>query len=169
MARARAWVLVMRQHYGAQATSPPKSSLASADDCVTKPFSIHELMGRIEAAIRRTTTSLLEIPSAILIDDIELDPARRLVRKAHQVIRLTPKEFDLLYYLMAHSGLPITHAKLLRAVWGAEYGGELEYLPTFVRGLRKKLEDDPASPQYILAGPYIGYHFKEPENGGQAR
>jgi two-component system KDP operon response regulator KdpE len=81
---------------------------------------------------------------------------------------LTPKEFDLLHYLMAHGGLPITHAKLLHAVWGAEYGGELEYLRTFVRGLRKKLEDDPASPQYILTEPYIGYRFKEPENGGQA-
>jgi two-component system KDP operon response regulator KdpE len=126
-------------------------------------------MGRIEAAIRRATTSLLEIPSTIVIDDIELDPARRIVRKAHQVVRLTPKEFHLLHYLMAPGGLPITHAKLLHAVWGAEYGGELEYLRTFVRGLRKQLEDNPASPQYILTEPYVGYRFKEPENRRQAR
>ena len=95
------------------------------------------------------------------IGNIELDPARRLVRKSGEPVHLTPKEFDLLRYLMAHAGLPITHARLLHAVWGPEYGGELEYLRTFVRQLRKKLEDDPAEPAYLLTDSHIGYRFAE--------
>jgi two-component system, OmpR family, KDP operon response regulator KdpE len=101
--------------------------------------------------------------SAISIGDIELDPERRVVRKARQAVSLSPKEFDLLHYLMKHAGLPVTHARLLKAVWGEEYGQELEYLRTFVYHLRKKLEDDPAHPQYLLTEPYLGYRFREPE------
>src|SRR5215471_12497866 len=89
--------------------------------------------------------------------------ARRLVRKAHEAVHMTPKEFDLLYYLMSHAGLPITHMKLLQAIWGAEYGRELEYLRTYVHNLRQKLEDDPASPQYLLTEAHVGYRFREPE------
>jgi DNA-binding response OmpR family regulator len=99
--------------------------------------------------------------SVIRIGNIELDPARRLVRKNRVLIRLTPTEFDLLHYLMVHAGLPMTHARLLGAVWGAEYGGELEYLRTFVRQLRKKLEDDPAEPKYLLTDPHYGYRFAD--------
>jgi two-component system KDP operon response regulator KdpE len=136
---------------------------AGADDYVTKPFSIPELTARIRTAIRRSATSLMEVADSILIGDIELDPVRRTVRKAGELVRLTPKEFDLLHYLMAHAGLPITHARLLHAVWGAEYGGEREYLRTFIHELRKKLEDDPASPQYLLTEAYVGYRFREPD------
>jgi two-component system KDP operon response regulator KdpE len=98
-----------------------------------------------------------------------MDPARRLVRKAGEAVHLTPKEFDLLRYLMAHAGLPITHARLLHAVWGPEYGGELEYLRTFIRQLRKKLEDDAAEPAYLLTDSHIGYRFAEakPEPVGE--
>ena len=78
--------------------------------------------------------------SAIRIGNIELDPARRLVRKDSILVRLTPTEFDLLYYLMLHAGLAMTHARILRAIWGVEYGGELEYLRTYIRHLRRKLE-----------------------------
>jgi len=99
--------------------------------------------------------------SVIRIGNIELDPARRLIRKNRVLIRLTPTEFDLLHYLMVHAGLPMTHARLLGAVWGAEYGGELEYLRTFVRQLRKKLEDDPAEPKYLLTDPHYGYRFAD--------
>ena len=98
---------------------------------------------------------------AIRIGNIELDPVRRLVRKNSVLVRLTPTEFDLLHYLMVYAGLPMTHARLLRAVWGLEYGGELEYLRTYVRQLRKKLEDDPAEPKYLLTDTHYGYRFAE--------
>ncbi len=77
-------------------------------------------------------------------------------------MRLTPKEFDLLHCLMANAGMPMAHAKLLRAVWGPEYGNELEYLRTFVRQLRLKIEDDPSHPVYLLTDAYLGYRFCEP-------
>jgi two-component system KDP operon response regulator KdpE len=143
---------------------------AGADDYITKPFNIRELAARIRAAVRRSSTSPVDPDGVIRIGNIELDPARRLVRKADEPVHLTPKEFDLLRYLMAHAGLPITHARLLHAVWGPEYGGELEYLRTFVRQLRKKLEDDPAEPAYLLTDSHIGYRFAEarPEPGERA-
>ena len=134
---------------------------AGADDYITKPFNIRELAARIRAAIRRSSASKADPDAVIRIGNIELDPARRLVRKASEPVHLTPKEFDLLRYLMAHAGLPITHLRLLHAVWGPEYGGELEYLRTFVRQLRKKLEDDPAEPLYLLTDSHIGYRFAE--------
>jgi two-component system KDP operon response regulator KdpE len=134
---------------------------AGADDYITKPFRIRELAARVRAAVRRSSLSHADPDAPIQIGDIELDPARRLVRKAGDPVHLTPKEFDLVRYLMAHAGLPITHARLLRAVWGPEYGGELEYLRTFVRQLRKKLENDPAEPEYLLTDSHIGYRFAE--------
>ena len=134
---------------------------SGADDYVTKPFSIRELAARIRAAIRRSQTSR-NLPEALIeIGEIKLDPQRRLVRKAGENVRLTPKEFDLLHYLMSHAGLPVTHARLLQAVWGPEYGGELEYLRTFIHQLRKKLEDDSARPVYLLTDSHIGYRFAE--------
>ena len=142
---------------------------AGADDYITKPFHIRELAARIRAAVRRSSAGQVDPNAIIRIGSIELDPARRAVRKASEPIHLTPKEFDLLQYLMIHAGLPITHVRLLRAVWGPEYGGELEYLRTFVRQLRKKLEDDPAEPVYLLTDSHIGYRFTEarPETTGE--
>ncbi len=134
---------------------------AGADDYITKPFTVRELAARIRAAVRRSSASHVDPAASIRIGDIELDPARRLVRKAGETVHLTPKEFDLLHYLMSHAGLPIMHARLLHAVWGPEYGGELEYLRTFVRQLRKKLEDDPAEPSYLLTDSHVGYRFAE--------
>jgi two-component system, OmpR family, KDP operon response regulator KdpE len=133
---------------------------AGADDYITKPFSIGELVARLRSAVRRSATTLLDSAAPILIGDIELDPSTRIVRKGGSVLRLTPKEFDLLHYLMVHPGQPVAHAKLLRAVWGPEYGQELEYLRTFTSQLRKKLEDDPSSPQYLLTEPHFGYRFR---------
>jgi two-component system KDP operon response regulator KdpE len=142
---------------------------AGADDYVTKPFNVRELAARIRAAVRRSALSQADPDAPIRIGSIELDPARRLVRKAGETIHVTPKEFDLLHYLMSHAGLPIMHARLLRAVWGPEYGGELEYLRTFVRQLRRKLEDDPADPAYLLTDSHVGYRFAEakPEPAGE--
>jgi two-component system KDP operon response regulator KdpE len=134
---------------------------AGADDYVTKPFHIRELTARVRAAIRRMQVVEDDTNAIIRIGDIELDPARREVHKTGNFIRLTPKEFDLLYYLMAHAGLPITHGRLLNAVWGLEYGDEVEYLRTFVRQLRKKIEDDPANPKYLLTDIQIGYRFRD--------
>jgi two-component system KDP operon response regulator KdpE len=136
---------------------------AGADDYVTKPFSIPELVARLKSAVRRATGTAPEAAKTIVIGDLELDPQRRTVLKACQPLRLTPKEFDLIHYLMAHAGIPITHKKLLTAVWGPEYGQELEYLRTFIYQLRKKVEEDPANPQYLFTEAWLGYRFRGPE------
>ena len=104
--------------------------------------------------------------SSIRIGDIELDSARRRVRKNSALVPLTPTEFDLLHYLMLHAGLAMAHSRILRAVWGVEFGDELEYLRTYVRQLRKKLEDDPAKPTYLLTDACYGYRFRDAGNLG---
>ncbi len=140
-----------------------KALEAGADDYVIKPFHIRELAARIRSSLRRTRTSTaLEIEDIITIGDLSLNTARRLVEKAGTVIHLTPKEFDLLHYLMANRGLPVTHARLLNQVWGAQYVGQVEYLRSFVRQLRKKLDDDAAHPRYLLTENHIGYRFVDP-------
>lgn len=133
---------------------------AGADDYVVKPFSIPELVARLKSAVRRSTGVLPEAAKTIVIGEIELNPDRRTVVKEHRPLHLTPKEFDLLHYLMAHAGTPITHKKLLNVVWGSEYGQELEYLRTFMYQLRKKVEDDPSSPQYLFTEAWLGYRFR---------
>jgi two-component system KDP operon response regulator KdpE len=139
---------------------------AGADDYVTKPFHVGELMARVRSAVRRSQAIQKHQDPVITIGDIELDFDRRLVRKAGKTVHLTPKEFDLLRHLMLHAGKPQAHARLLTSVWGSEYGNEIEYLRTFVRQLRQKLEDDPSSPEYILTDSYIGYRFKETKGIG---
>jgi two-component system, OmpR family, KDP operon response regulator KdpE len=140
-----------------------KALEAGADDYVTKPFHMRELTARIRASLRRTrATSAVDSEDVIMIGDMSLNPARRLVQKAGVTIHLTPKEFDLLHYLMSNRGLPITHARLLSAVWGAQYVGQVEYLRSFVRQLRKKLDDDAANPRYVLTENHIGYRFADP-------
>jgi two-component system KDP operon response regulator KdpE len=133
---------------------------AGADDYITKPFHIRELAARLRAAVRRARATKADDAAPIRIGAIELDPARRLVKNAGALIHLTPKEFELLHLLMSHAGSPLSHARILSAVWGPEYGGELEYLRTFVRQLRKKLGDDATAPKYLVTDSQIGYRFK---------
>jgi two-component system KDP operon response regulator KdpE len=137
---------------------------AGADDYITKPFQLRELTARIRAAMRWAKASVTqEEPEAPIlhVGEIELDPVRRRVKKANRPIHLTPKEFELTYQLMSFAGRPIPHSRLLNSVWGPEYGGELEYLRTFMHQLRKKLEDDPANPQYLLTDAHVGYRFAD--------
>ncbi len=137
---------------------------AGADDYVTKPFQMRELAARLRAAVRRRRTPPNAADQPIVVGIYELHPGRRVLKKRGQEIRLTPTEFDLLAYLMAHAGHPILHHKLLSSVWGAEYGEEREYLRTFILQLRRKLEDDPANPAYIRTVNYLGYVFYDPSH-----
>ncbi|HEV2325082.1 MAG TPA: response regulator transcription factor [Terracidiphilus sp.] len=132
-----------------------------ADDYITKPFSFRECLARIRSAVRRAQTPERPEDLPITIGEIEVQPARRTVKKSGQPIRLTPKEYDILYYLMAHAGRAVTHGKLLTSVWGAQYRQEVDYLRTFVRQLRKKIEDDPSNPRYLLTDTCVGYRFAE--------
>jgi two-component system KDP operon response regulator KdpE len=137
---------------------------AGADDYITKPFHLRELTARLRSAVRRRNALDVNRDHPIRMGEIELDPVKYRVQKRGHSIHLTPKEFEMLHYLMLHAGEPIPHARLLKSVWGPEYGNELEYLRTFVRQLRKKIEDDPKHPQYLLTDAYIGYRFNEPSS-----
>ena len=133
---------------------------AGADDYVVKPFSIEELLARIRAALRRTSSSE-PVPSYVS-NDLEIDFERRKVLVAGKSVRLTPKEFDLLRHLVASEGKPLEHRRLLQAVWGPDYGNETEYLRVFINQLRKKIEPDPAHPRFLVTEPWVGYRFAIP-------
>jgi two-component system, OmpR family, KDP operon response regulator KdpE len=132
---------------------------AGADDYVMKPFNTRELLARIRAALRRLPLAPDSGPAVIRTGDIEIDLAARRLTVRGQPVRLTPKEFDLLNYFVHNPNIPIPHTKLLQAVWGPDYGDQVEYLRVFVNQLRKKIEPEPSKPRYILTEPWIGYRF----------
>ena len=132
-----------------------------ADDYITKPFSTRELIARIRTAHRRVHAPTRVEDAPMVIGEIRLTPARRSVTKRGQPVHLTRKEYDILYCLMSRAGRVITYAKLLTAVWGADCREEVEYLRTFIRQLRKKIEDDPSNPMYLLTDVYVGYRFAD--------
>jgi two-component system KDP operon response regulator KdpE len=134
---------------------------SGADDYVTKPFSTRELIARLRAAVRRVKAPARAEDAPIEIGEIRLDPVKRSVTKRGEVVHLTRKEFDILHCLMSRAGRVVTYARLLTAVWGADCREEVEYLRTFVRQLRKKIEDDPANPVYLLTDVYVGYRFAD--------
>ncbi len=141
---------------------------AGADDYVTKPVRFRELVARMHAVLRRLRSENATEPAVIDVGNLRLDIERRLLSKKGAVVHLTPTEFDLLALLMRNRGVPLTHAKLLRAIWGPEYGTELDYLRSYVRTLRKKIEDDAGNPKYILTEPWVGYRFSDPSDSGSA-
>jgi two-component system KDP operon response regulator KdpE len=135
---------------------------AGADDYITKPVRLRELLARLRA-VRRRLHSADGVQSDLLrAGDLELDLARRMVWREGREIHLSQKEFDILAYLMRHAETPVPHARLLQAVWGPEYGGETEYLRTYMKLLRKKIERDASRPEYILTEPWLGYRFHDP-------
>lgn len=131
---------------------------AGADDYVTKPFGIDELLARVRAALRRSRNE--EVASEILVDgDFRIDASMRQVMVAGKTVHLTPKEFDLLSFLFRNRGRVVTHRAILAAVWGGDYTEQTEYLRVFIGQLRKKIEAEPSQPRYILTEPWIGYRF----------
>jgi two-component system, OmpR family, KDP operon response regulator KdpE len=138
---------------------------AGADDYVTKPFGIEELLARIRASLRRhpSADALPPFVSKELSVDFEL----RRVTVAGEEVHLAPKEFEVLRHLVANQGKPVTHRRLLQIVWGPEYGEETENLRVVINQLRKKIEKDPSQPKYILTEPWVGYRFQPPRAPAQ--
>ena len=133
-----------------------------ADDYVTKPFGIEELLARIRVALRRSTGATTDVP-IFTAGELEVDFSKRVIKRKGQIVKLTRTEYELLAYLVSNYGKVLTHRELLHNVWGPEYGEESEYVRTFINQLRRKIEDDPSNPQFIVTEPRIGYRFVKPE------
>jgi len=133
-----------------------------ADDYVTKPFGVEELLARIRVALRRSAGTTVAAP-LFTAGDLEVDLSKRVVKRRGQILKLTGTEYELLAYLVSNSGKVLTHRELLHNVWGPEYGDEREYVRVFIGQLRRKIEDDPSNPRFVVTEPRIGYRFVKPE------
>lgn len=134
---------------------------AGADDYVTKPFGTDELLARVRVALRRTDAVVQSSGEPLVRGDLTIDRERFRVLRNGVEIRLTPKEFELLTYLAQHPGRVLTHRAILKAIWGPHAADQPEHLRVLIGSLRKKIEPDPASPQYILTEPWVGYRFAD--------
>ncbi len=134
---------------------------AGADDYVTKPFGIEELLARVRASLRRHTVA--DAVPAFESKELAVDFEARRVTAIGEEVHLAPKEFEVLRELIANQGKPVSHRRLLQSVWGPEYGEETENLRVVINQLRKKIEKDSAHPKYILTEPWVGYRFQMPK------
>ncbi|MFQ5612704.1 MAG: response regulator transcription factor [Anaerolineae bacterium] len=130
-----------------------------ADDYLTKPFGVEEMLARVRAVLRRTSYASAILRPPLAVDDLRIDFAAQQVTVQGRKVQLTPTEYDLLVHLAINAGRVLTHRVLLQAVWGPEYGDETEYLWAYIRRLRRKLEPEPHNPRYILTQPGVGYSF----------
>ena len=132
---------------------------AGADGYITKPVDANELLARIRATLRRAPVSAFAETRELRFGQLEISFRERQVKVNGRITRLTPTELDLLHYFVTHPDSVLAHNQILQAVWGPDYGDEVEYLRVFVNQLRKKIEPDPARPCYIITEPWLGYRF----------
>lgn len=155
--RCRVPILILSAHGSEQDII--RALELGADDYLTKPFGVGELLARVNAILRRATFSTPKLDNCFECEGLLIDYATRQVKVTGEEIKLTRTEFELLAYLAKHSGRVLTHRALLQAIWGPEYGQETDYLWAYIRRLRRKIEPTPATPQYILTEHGVGYRF----------